>query len=259
VHPCRKCPCVHANPSFPRCFWPFGAKSGDRTAQRFVHKGLWTFWPKVLPRIDFLSKNTRETRIFGLLGQIWHENRQITWKEAFAVTPLFSSSKVVWLPSSNYCRFLVMLSLNGGIVAYPWLRGIPIQIRSDRTNVHNNLSRKKKSALLQASTPFLAPKGPKGPQRFVHKPLCIGPSIPCMKSSNLPIFSLFLSSGSVLACTQVSWVHPCRKCPCVHANPSFPRCFWPFGAKRSTKVCAQTFVHCSVHCVPLVPSIGPMK
>jgi len=65
----RKCPCVHAsvhgsvlactqgratkvcaqrfvrNPSFPRCFWPFGAKSGDRTAQTFVHKGLYDNLP----------------------------------------------------------------------------------------------------------------------------------------------------------------------------------------------------------------------
>jgi len=30
-----------------------------------------------------------------------------------------------------------------------------------------------------------ASKRPKGPQRFVHKPLCIGPSIPCMKIGKL--------------------------------------------------------------------------
>jgi len=56
---------------------------------------------------------------------------------------------------------------------------------------------------------FLAPKGPKGPQRFVHKPLCIVP---------------FIASFDPLFGPKGPWNH--QICP-------FLSCFCP---KRSTKV-----------------------
>jgi len=103
------------NPSFPRCFWPFGAKGGGQNstkvcAQRFVRNPSFPFcfWP-------FGAKRGDRTGIFH-------------WKEAFAVTLLFSSSKAVGclLLISNIVSFWSYV--NGVIVAYPWLRGIHVLI-----------------------------------------------------------------------------------------------------------------------------------
>jgi len=139
----RKCPCVHArvhtnlcaqrfvrtNPSFPRCFWPFGAKKGVEACTK-VH--------------------------------LCTKESSFAWKEAFAVTPLFSSSNAVGCLLLIIETFLVFVFLVY-IVAYPWLRGIQILNRSDRTNGHNYYYRIqiKKKSIIASFDPLFGPKRPK--------------------------------------------------------------------------------------------------